>query len=142
MRWHCLFLLKHNFVAWMFTCFASWVTISRRVMQTRLNRISTWKTSGLLVATSMELLLMLLEKSIGTKFKGEEILAIGVIAWKANMNNKEKLALQDLIDCTEHYLLIGHIQSQYDDAELRLIEYHVNLMKRFLTKIKLNGKTI
>ncbi len=85
-------------------------------MQTRLNRISTWKTSGLLVATSMELLLMLLEKSIGTKFKGEEILAIGVIAWKANMNNKEKLALQDLIDCTEHYLLIGHIQSQYEEC--------------------------
>ena len=85
---------------------------------------------------------MLLEKSIGTKFKAEEIHAIGVTAWKANMTNKEKLALQDLIDCTEHYLLIGHIQSQYDDAELRLIEHHVTLMKRFLTKIKLNGKTI
>ena len=84
----------------------------------------------------MELLLMLLEKSIGTKFKAEEIHAIGVTAWKANMTNKEKLALQDLIDCTEHYLLIGHIQAQYDDAELRLIEYHVTLMKRFLTKIK------
>jgi len=34
----------------------------------------------LLVATSMELLQMLLEKFIGTKFKAEEILAIGVIA--------------------------------------------------------------
>ena len=85
---------------------------------------------------------MLLEKSIGTKFKAEETHAIGVTAWKANMNNIEQLALQDLIDCTEHYLLIGHIQSQYDDAELRLIEYHVTLMKKFLTKIKLNGKTI
>lgn len=133
---HYQIQLIRNFVAWMFTCFVSWVTISRRVTQTRLNRISRWKTSGLLVATSMESLRMLLEKSIGTKFKAEEIHAIGVTAWKANMNNKEKLALQDLIDCTEHYLLIGHIQDQYDDAELRLIEYHVTLMKRFLTKIK------
>ena len=50
------------------------------VTQTRLKRISKWKTSGLIVATSMELLRMLLEKFIGTKFKAEEILAIGVIA--------------------------------------------------------------
>jgi hypothetical protein len=85
---------------------------------------------------------MLLEKFIGTKFKAEEILVIGVTAWKANMNNIEQLALQELIDCTEHYLLIGHIRDQYDNDELILIDYHVTLMKRFLTKIKLNGKTI
>jgi hypothetical protein len=53
------------------------------------------------------------------------------------MNNKEKLALQDLIDCTEHYLLIGHIQDQYDQSELVLMHYHVKLMKNFLNKIKL-----
>ena len=52
------------------------------------------------------------------------------------MNNKEKLALQDLIDCTEHYLLIGHIQDQYDQSELVLMHYHVKLMKSFLKSIK------
>jgi hypothetical protein len=52
------------------------------------------------------------------------------------MNNKELLALQDLVDCTEHYLLIGHIQDQYDQSELVLMHYHVKLMKEFLNRIK------
>lgn len=52
------------------------------------------------------------------------------------MNNEEFYALQDLIDCTEHYLLQGHIIDQYDQYELNVMHYHVKLMKNFLNKIK------
>jgi hypothetical protein len=52
------------------------------------------------------------------------------------MNNEEFYALQDLIDCTEHYLLIGHITDQYDQYELDAMHHHVKLMKNFLNKIK------
>jgi hypothetical protein len=44
-----------------------------------------WRMSGLLVAISTAFPLMWQEKCIGTKFKAEEILAIGVTAWRDNL---------------------------------------------------------
>jgi hypothetical protein len=55
------------------------------VMQVASRSTRRWRMSGLLVATSTAFHLMSQEKCIGTKFKVEEILVIGVTAWKDNL---------------------------------------------------------
>ena len=52
------------------------------------------------------------------------------------MSYKELIALENLINCTEHYCMIGHIRDEFGDSDMILAEYSISLMKKFLSKVK------
>ena len=80
MPWHYLFRLKLNFVAWMFTFYASWDMTFQMVTQAILKFIKKWKTNGLTDATSTELPQMSLGKYIGIKCRVGETQDTGLTA--------------------------------------------------------------
>ena len=56
------------------------------------------------------------------------------------MSHKELIALENLIDCTEHYCMIGHIRDEFGDSDMIIAEHSISLMKDFLNKVKKKQK--
>jgi hypothetical protein len=80
---------------------------------------------------------MLQEKCIGTKFKAEEILAIGVTAWRdkiMKLSDKQLIALQNMLDCMEHYMLIDHVRDEYGESDWNDLHEQVETLQSIVNK--------
>ena len=51
-----------------------------------------------------------------------------------NLSDKQLIALQNVLDCMDHYMLIGHVQEEYNEEDWNDLHEQVETLQKIVNK--------